>query len=165
MLALEMNAGTAPFGVVSRPMLYMVLRPMGYLLSVDPDQAMTVHATNVFGRGARNLSNRNFLPTPLTLIANDVLSALLTPKHQIMWHRTYSETSLLVIADDRCIPFLSRSQATSDKPRRQQTGNDDTTVKDIDRVNVLLTFVLCSPGALKRATQLSPDCIKTRASN
>ena len=65
MRTFEVAATEAVLGVFSSAMLNMISRTVVYLLFVDPDSAMTVHAS-VIGIVARNKSAYCFLhPPPL----------------------------------------------------------------------------------------------------
>ena len=48
MSAFEMNPTFAALGILARPMLNMVLRTMSYLLLMNSDGAVAVHAPNIF---------------------------------------------------------------------------------------------------------------------
>ena len=77
----EVVAALAVFRVLAGTVLHMILRTVSNLLLMDSYGAMAVGTPYVFAALADRFRNRDFLPAPLVLVVNLVLSSALTNGH------------------------------------------------------------------------------------
>jgi hypothetical protein len=90
MRAIEVDAASAPLGILARPVLDVILRPVRHLLTMYSYGAVAVHAADVVCGCICRFGNRNFLPSPFMLAVDEVFAALLASEHQIMRHSAIS---------------------------------------------------------------------------
>ena len=87
MSALEVVASTAPIGILSRVVLYVILRTVLDLLLVQPNFAVAMCTTNVArGHGRVEVSNFNALPVPHPFSVPLIKRPSFALCHQIVRH-------------------------------------------------------------------------------
>lgn len=81
-----MHSGLAALRILTGQMLNVVLRPVRDLTAMNPHRTVTVHAPDLARASVRRFGNGHLLPAPFVLAVDEVLAALLAPKHEVMGH-------------------------------------------------------------------------------
>ncbi len=81
-----MHSGLAALRILTGQMLNVVLRPVRDLTAMNSHRTVTVHAPDLARASVRRFGYGHLLPAPFVLAVDEVLTALLAPKHEVMGH-------------------------------------------------------------------------------
>jgi hypothetical protein len=85
-LAVIVDAATAVLGVLSQHMFDMISRPIGYLLLMNPDCTMAMHASKSISRYRNGTGDADGAPFPDVTTRAPKFLFLLAFEHHVVWH-------------------------------------------------------------------------------